>query len=322
MEGNIRPGKVFKANERGPDMEALPMNGDRRMSSCSGWTGFSLCHGKYVLSTWVGTTTFPNHIPLDCNTSPQSWEADSVLGSHHLNERWVGAICWLKGSSPQRTRWSCGLSALSFSKSQEKTWTRNRINPVESPNWSFPCVVVLLLILPVNLLCQTKWIFTWDSWCRTLVRVGASWPVWQGSRSSCLFLDGLLGGKRPITQARGEGIVNHFADDNQDGNLWKKKNNGTLKWTVRRRRQELESFTWMAEGPCSSQRAREVGRIGCPGTDREWEGWCGRIQVFAAGCVSSHLVAPGRHQAAKQLSKRSPFCFPCETFSLLRRGVW
>lgn len=71
-----------------------------------------------------------------------------------------------------------------------------------------------------------------------------------------------LGGKRRITEARGDGIVNHFTDENQDGNLWKKTNNGTLKWTVRRRRQELESFTWMAEGPCSSQRAREVGHIG------------------------------------------------------------
>ncbi|PKU41638.1 hypothetical protein llap_8055 [Limosa lapponica baueri] len=50
MEGNIRPGKVFKANERGLDMEALLVNGNRKMPSCSGYTGFSLCHGKHGLA--------------------------------------------------------------------------------------------------------------------------------------------------------------------------------------------------------------------------------------------------------------------------------
>lgn len=92
MEGNIRLGKVFKANERGLDVEALLMNGDRGMSLCSGWTQstmfFSLCHGKHVLCTWVGTTTFPNHIPLDCNTSPQPWQVGSVLGGLRWSSDW------------------------------------------------------------------------------------------------------------------------------------------------------------------------------------------------------------------------------------------
>lgn len=153
------------------------------------------------------------------------------------------------------------------------------------------------------------------------MRVGASWPVWQGRRSFCFFLDGLPGGKRCIPEVRGEGGVNHFPDKNQDENLWKKRNNGFLKWTVRRRGQEWESFTWMAEGPCSS-RSQGSRSVGCPDTDREREGRHGRAQVFAASCASSHLVAPGRHWATKQLSKRSPFSFSYEIFSLLRRCVW
>jgi len=65
----------------------------------------------------------------------------------------------------------------------------------------------------------------------------------------------------------------------------------------------------------------EVSHVGCPDTDREWEGQHGRVQVMAAGCVSSHLVEHSRDQAAKQLSKRNPFSFPYEIFSLLRRCV-
>lgn len=46
------------------------------------------------------------------------------------------------------------------------------------------------------------------------------------------------------------------------------------------------------------------------------EGWVGRAQVFAASWVPSHLLEPGRHQAAKKISKRSPFSFSYELFSL------
>lgn len=82
-----------------------------------------------------------------------------------------------------------------------------------------------------------------------------------------LLLPGWLpGGKRCIPGVRGEAVLDHFADENQDENLWKKRNNGILKWIVRSRRQEWESFTWMAEGPCSSQsqgsRTRWVPRHG------------------------------------------------------------
>lgn len=59
-------------------------------------------------------------------------------------------------------------------------------------------------------------------------------------RSSCLFLDGLSGGNRSTSEARGEGVVNLLTTDKkQDENLWKKRINGILKWTVTRRGQEL-----------------------------------------------------------------------------------
>lgn len=66
--------------------------------------------------------------------------------------------------------------------------------------------------------------------------------------------------------------------------------------------------------------------VGEPGKSPALAAWTqtksGKGGTAQFRCVSSHLVAPSRHQAAKQLSKRSSFSFPYEIFSLLRRCVW
>lgn len=140
----------------------------------------------------------------------------------------------------------------------------------------------------------------WDSSWTTLVRVGASWHIWYGMRSSCLFQDGLSGGNRSASETRGEGVVGLLTTNKkQDENLWKKMINGILKQILTRRGQELNSFTWMAKGSCSSLGAREVRHIWCLATAWKWE-----------DC----------HGTRRMSGKSSSVC--CQVSSISPAGTW
>lgn len=234
--------RVFKANERG--MGALLKNGKRGMLLCCGWTRFSLCHRKHS-STWAGTTTFLNHILWDCNTAlqgrlspqiPSSWGGCDNL----LTER-VSLLHREQDEAEPLCLFLLQLTGENMNQKQNQT------------HW-VPKLVVCLCgspppfsLSPCESALPDQVHFYLDSSWTTLVRAGASWPIWHGMRSSCLFLDGLSGGN--TSEAGGDGIVNLLTTDKkQDENLWKKRINGILKWIVARRGQELKSFMWMAEG--------------------------------------------------------------------------
>lgn len=198
------------------------------MLLCCGWAGFSPCHRKYS-STWASTTTFLNHIPLDCNTSPQPCEADLVLIDHNFKQ--VVIISWLKESSlTQRTGWS--WASLAFPSHMRKDESETESNPLSSKTGCLPVVLPLLLFVPVNLLCQTKCIFIevvhgQHLWGLELPELyGTEWDVLPYSWMDCPGEAGVL--------LRPEAVDLLITDKKQDENLWKKMINGIWKWIVRR----------------------------------------------------------------------------------------